>query len=711
MKFIRKWQDNTNTSILWKHFAMMVCVLLISVIGLVVTTQRSMETLTDEMLSKYQETLNRDCREFNEKLSSTSALPGDMEGIKHYDYIKGVTSGTLEKKYNPVLSFMKEALANQVYLRGDSAATILYMSNCNSIVTNVRVYPKAEDCYDKYILFSKTGTEIIMGYLRERSLSMLLPMQPVKIGGHDYSPHLALIIHPTDSDIAVMTLYSEQTIQDLLGFSHMPEGSCLQLIEDGGQILYQYPQTLPEQISNECYLLTGELENYQVSVNMYIPRDFFSWSIRPTKLMSICSILLVLVMGLILSSHFSKASVQPIWKIIKAHSVGEIPAQLNELSHLDQMLYNSSMQSNQLKIQLTKQILARALSGSILSETDEQYLEQSAPNLFDNYCVAIFHAPVSINNLLGEHLQCRMESRLIWTILNPLETGALLDNKDGTLSALTELVQELNEKSLDGEICCGVSTSFCGLSNLHVAARQAKISMPQSARVNVFSGDQTESTFFSRLQQERLYQNISESNKEGALRILENISKQVNQHHARYVFYNICFVLHNVAEEMGVILSQNVRNMEYIPSQLPKENIRRCVIILNELFEQIEQRTVAHTVSCQEEILSFVRRNFADSRLCAAYVATQLDISEKRVYETVRNNLDMSFNEYLLSVRMKHAAVILCSTNNSISEVAKCCGYLGESTFYRLFRKYYGISPGQYRKDGGIVAKQEDGAS
>ena len=72
-------------------------------------------------------------------------------------------------------------------------------------------------------------------------------------------------------------------------------------------------------------------------------------------------------------------------------------------------------------------------------------------------------------------------------------------------------------------------------------------------------------------------------------------------------------------------------------------------------------------------------------------------LSEKRVYEIVRTMTGMSFNEYLLQLRMKQAALLLVTTQESINDIAAHCGYQGFSTFYRVFKRYYGMAPGQFR--------------
>lgn len=58
-----------------------------------------------------------------------------------------------------------------------------------------------------------------------------------------------------------------------------------------------------------------------------------------------------------------------------------------------------------------------------------------------------------------------------------------------------------------------------------------------------------------------------------------------------------------------------------------------------------------------------------------------------------------SFSKYLLDVRMKNAQSLLRHRDLSISTIAQLVGYNSESHFVQVFRRYYGKTPGCYRKD------------
>ncbi len=59
----------------------------------------------------------------------------------------------------------------------------------------------------------------------------------------------------------------------------------------------------------------------------------------------------------------------------------------------------------------------------------------------------------------------------------------------------------------------------------------------------------------------------------------------------------------------------------------------------------------------------------------------------------------MGFKEYLNYVRLKHAQTALLTTNNTITNIALECGFNDSNYFKDLFRKVYGRSPREYRKN------------
>jgi len=679
---------------------MMLCILALALIALIISNRQSLNTLTKEHLAKYKISLDRDCLTLSNVMCATMALPEGIEGTRYYDYIKREVDGELDTKYYFVLNLLRKALNNQIYLRDRSESCLLYFSGCNSIVTNAKNFPVAEDCFDQYLTFSETGSETILGYLRDPNIMRLLPMQHVKLGTKGYDQRIALIIHPQNSQVAVMSIYAEQTILEALGFSHLPEGTYLQLTAEDGQILYRYPQAITAETEADCYRIESNLQDMDVSVSLWIPKSYFTQILRPVRMTGMVSLLIVTLAGIALSFFLSKVSVHPIRQLITFHDTGHMDESYNEITHLDQLLRYSKRRSEDLQGQLFKQVLSRAMLGFALSEEDEDRPEQGLSGLSEHFRVAILHTTQEINDLLGEQMQAVL-AQVCWVPINQRETGLLLEGSDEQLELLQQEVARINDQLIEGKVYCGISALSLNLQGLHTAVRQARVALPQTAGSNLFPSERINDYAISWLQHERLYQSIFTNDEDTAIKLLSGIARQTNSGNVREVFYNVRFVLRSAAEEMDIPLQVD-NELEYNPNLMPQENIQNLERMLHDIFLRIGEKNRVRTSTRKERIVDHIKQNYYDYHLCATSVAELFEVSEKRVYEVVRELTDMSFNEYLLSLRMKRAAYLLMSTQESIADIADQCGFQGSSTFYRVFKKYYGMPPGQYRTDGDL---------
>ena len=57
-----------------------------------------------------------------------------------------------------------------------------------------------------------------------------------------------------------------------------------------------------------------------------------------------------------------------------------------------------------------------------------------------------------------------------------------------------------------------------------------------------------------------------------------------------------------------------------------------------------------------------------------------------------------TFKTYLTEVRILHAESMLKDTDNSISQIAQDTGFNDERRLIETFKKYYHITPGNFRK-------------
>ena len=86
-----------------------------------------------------------------------------------------------------------------------------------------------------------------------------------------------------------------------------------------------------------------------------------------------------------------------------------------------------------------------------------------------------------------------------------------------------------------------------------------------------------------------------------------------------------------------------------------------------------------------------------DERLNLDEVAADFYISRGTVNKLFRQSLDTTFYKFVTQRRLILAKVLM-GEGESLDEISLKCGFTDYSTFYKAFKKEYGISPREYMK-------------
>lgn len=700
--------EKRNISVFWKYLCMNICLLLLSVTALVASNQYAVKELTRENLATAQISLEQNTERLANTLYQNYAIPNSVENTRFFGYFSDLTDDEPYAKYIPALTFLQNALQNQVTLYSVDLECLLYLPKTKNICGNNRIYPLATDCFEKGVFFEHIRSEEILTLLEKNHGIVFLPMQEVSIEGEIPQQFMTLIINPTDSTISIMTLYSEQMVLEYTGMASLPENTCLQLKDSSGSVIFEYPKSSSEMNRNGFYELTSSASNLLgINVTIWIPQSYFQELLRPSYEIGIMLVIVTILVGLFLSLLFSNVSVLPLRQLISSHSPeAETIRGSNEIQYLDQLIFTTRYEASGIRSMLTQSLMMRAFSGGILSDREELELNR-IEQLKHGYRIALLHTAENHNLVVVNHLQKFNLNEVYCVMLNRREAGVLLLDNPEILGEFRNVVETIGGADVGDfpQLCCGISAPAQGLDNLHLAVRQARMIMPQNGGIEEYRSDRPAPSNISWLQHERMYQCIFANDEEQAMTLLDQIVKNASHHNAMEIFYNIRFVIRCAAEEVELELTRD-QQPEFLPSLLPKENIRRLGLMLHQVFLLNQQKHETFADSIQNQIMEYLRENFCDDRLCAGVVSAQFDIPENRTYELVRSATGMSFNEYVLSLRMRKAATLLCSTQDGIRDIAAACGYPAESTFYRVFKKFHGVPPAQYRR--GILPDESE---
>ncbi len=74
-------------------------------------------------------------------------------------------------------------------------------------------------------------------------------------------------------------------------------------------------------------------------------------------------------------------------------------------------------------------------------------------------------------------------------------------------------------------------------------------------------------------------------------------------------------------------------------------------------------------------------------------------ISKYQISRLFKKQFGVNYSDYILKVRMEAAEMMLINSKEKIDDIAKRSGFEETSYFSRVFSKYFGMSPGEYRKN------------
>lgn len=145
------------------------------------------------------------------------------------------------------------------------------------------------------------------------------------------------------------------------------------------------------------------------------------------------------------------------------------------------------------------------------------------------------------------------------------------------------------------------------------------------------------------------------------------------------------------------ILERKSQWFEHLLLANSTDELRRWFdTIIEELLGEIRtihmdrmSKLVAVATACMEDNRT--------NRLSLEEVAKRVGLSPWYFRRKFREIQGVGFKHYQMQVRMREASRLLLDPGLSITEVAMALGYNGASQFARVFRKYIGISPREYR--------------
>lgn len=92
----------------------------------------------------------------------------------------------------------------------------------------------------------------------------------------------------------------------------------------------------------------------------------------------------------------------------------------------------------------------------------------------------------------------------------------------------------------------------------------------------------------------------------------------------------------------------------------------------------------------------------------ASLFAERYHMSETAIKNYFKNIYGYGYKEYQMKIRMKKASELLRDTDIGVGEISQIVGYLTASKFCAAFKRFYGVTPMEYRRTERIKKHKEE---
>lgn len=378
-----------------------------------------------------------------------------------------------------------------------------------------------------------------------------------------------------------------------------------------------------------------------------------------------------------------------------------------------------------LRQQIKNTMLEQMFLQEITSTKAQEFCKSYLPSSMEYFYMLIIQCEEEDSDTLVELfylMDCYSENFLgkncvkIQTSINEESFLIGLDSKifihtEEENAKIESFLQKLTEES--GEIFhAGISGIGMEISNIHgcyVQAKQALIGYTRehtntvgyySALLDNTGEHMTDMDFMT-----KLYQYLLSGEKQIFSDTLDKLLRHYNvnpylyEKYANEIYYSILHAVLCTARELN-ILEKDLGVESWNQNLGFAEGIRELKKAALRLMDLNEERKRSHNEVLKQNVVSYIRGHFQDPALTTDAVCREMKISEKYLIQFLKEQTGKTFSKYVEELRVERAKTLLRETDYNNEQIAQMAGFGSLNSFYRVFHKRMGVSPGTYRKQG-----------
>ena len=596
----------------------------------------------------------------------------------------------------------------------------LIFSNGIIVSRHANAYGQSTDSYyGKYI--ECIGMNAVQWYSFIRTEATIRPAQKYYSNRYGNYEGLTYSIPWTDGTYATKSVMFAvlplDTILPNLADSEVLKSGYISISDADGNVLAQRGETN----TSKCYEITSRTSEIGLQIRVGIPENIIGVHLSKINQILYTFIIIAFIFAIITCCIFAFVFSKPLTQLFetarRAKSLSSSEEQTkrirlphnryiyqisNSISSLDEQFVNQQETIDQLRSSLKMQLLDCAFRHEI---EDCDQLSYLYPNLPESYRIC------SIRNLQDEENTFEYSSVIMKNMIQAAQeslpdaiihvsSAAYLDiilpeanAYDRVESVRQQLIDDIGQ-----EITFALSDVFCGWDQISDAYSQTRFmfaSIPSLSLPGILqTSDLTdEKTLMPLTYQDMtsLYTLINAANYNACMLVIEGCAEKLKNKDIeiiRHTYYQLHNLLAQIRLENPVLLKDLL-----LPAFDAKLGMRPLQDALLQICTRLTGEKEETTMQYARTVLEYVNEHIYDKDLYLQSVAAHFGISAPTLQKLMRIAAQNTFAAYVEEKRLAYAFELLSNQNLTVNSVSNQCGFASVNTFYKAFKRKYGISP------------------
>ena len=511
---------------------------------------------------------------------------------------------------------------------------------------------------------------------------------------------------------------------------------------------------------NVEYLKTKAGENIVLSktisenniLRLIIPKKIFNNKLAEILIIQIVMLLFIILISVILSVVFSKIHFSPVKAMLSALNAKNSDSQENEYSVISKIISDVQSEKKSMDMTITRQetkLKNTFIRGLLRGENDA--ISSAAENFRiykmdfseENYAVLIFeiadyedswkaysHSEADydtlrfaleniVNELVGQKYACCTVNMFDGVVcIANIPSGITEENYRNEISELYMYVKKYmfeklgfsfrmvggSIKKTPGEIKLSYGEAVSCLEYNMVYDK--KIMFMDSSEIHSFR--ELNAFFGKTARLVKLMRQGSETDLEPAVDEWAKMYVSLSASFPDIMQYEISGLINSILRDIFSQSSDGADAKEFaekITSQYkPKARIgyleiKETLMALSADIREFLNGNADGADYLEKRVMRYIEDNYTDTNLNVAKIAESLKMNSAYLSSAFKKTANVGVLERLNKFRCEKSTTLLSETDRNINEIALEVGYSSVHTYIRIFKKYFFMTPTQYRSE------------